>query len=58
MKCANCKQEVLFELMPDGYATKRWPEAVKLGTRKGEPYVRCPKCTATFPKWGIEQYNE
>jgi hypothetical protein len=41
----------VFEEMPEGYATKRWK-----GARKEEPYLRCPVCTATFPKVGIGEY--
>jgi hypothetical protein len=41
----------VFEEMPPGYATERWG-----GARPEEPYVQCPVCLATFPKWGIEQY--
>jgi len=48
--------ETVFEEMPDGYATERWPEAVAIGDRIEEPYLRCPVCTATFPKRGIEEY--
>lgn len=61
--CPHCGQEVVFESMPyvpawrrfwkktKGYATDRW-----LGARKEEPYSRCPACTATFPKRGLEEY--
>jgi hypothetical protein len=41
----------VFEELPEGYATERWG-----GARKEEPYLRCPVCGATFPKWGIEEY--
>lgn len=47
--CPHCKQQVLFEAMPEGYSTKRWG-----GARKEEPYVRCPKCTATFPAYAVK----
>lgn len=45
------KHEAVFEHMPKNYATTRWG-----GARKEEPYLRCPVCSATFPKWAIEQY--
>lgn len=41
----------VFDELPEGYATERWR-----GARKEEPYVQCPVCKATFPKWGIEAY--
>ena len=37
------------KVMPEGYATDRWG-----GARKEEPYVRCPRCTATFPKRAVK----
>ena len=50
--CPHGEQHTtVFEEMPEGYATERW-----LGARKEEPYLRCPVCTATFPKWAIESY--
>lgn len=50
------RHETIMEELPEGYATKRWPEAVADGSRLEEPYLRCPVCTATFPKRGIEEY--
>ena len=45
------RHSAVFEEMPFGYATKRWG-----GAREEVPYLRCPVCRATFPKWGIEEY--
>jgi hypothetical protein len=45
------RHTAVFEEMPEGYATERWK-----GNRKEEPYLKCPVCGATFPKWGIEEY--
>ena len=56
VECPVCHKPTVLEAMPEGYVTKRWPEAIAAGTRKEEPYLRCSKCTCTFPVWGYEEY--
>lgn len=49
--CPHCGQEVIMQEMPEGYATERWN-----GNRGEVPYLRCELCTATFPRWGVDEY--
>lgn len=49
-QCPHCQKQTVWEVMPEGYATKRWR-----GARKEETYVRCPRCTATFPVDAVEE---
>jgi DNA-directed RNA polymerase subunit RPC12/RpoP len=52
MICPHCTAKVMFLTMPEGFATERWS-----GQVKEEPYVRCPKCTATFPAYAVRDWN-
>ena len=53
MLCPHCHKQTVFDVKPEGYATERWQ-----GNRKEQPYVQCVLCTATFPKYAIDELDK